>query len=76
MNNETNGAGTTYEEDLKELTMLVDEVGQEDCPVDQLDIKVKRAADLIRNLRERLVSTETTVQEVLTELEESRKEDQ
>jgi len=76
MNNETNGTRTTYEEDLEELTMLVDAVGQEDCPVDQLDIKVKRAADLIRSLRERLASTETTVQEVLTELEASRKEDQ
>lgn len=66
----------TYEEDLKELTELVDEIGQEDCPVDQLEIKVKRAADLIRNLRERLASTETTVQEVLSELEKSRMEDQ
>lgn len=66
----------TYEDNLEELTKLVDEIGQEDCPVDQLEIKVKRAADLIRNLRERLASTESTVQEVLSELEESNEEDQ
>lgn len=66
----------TYEDNLEELTKLVDEIGHEDCPVDQLEIKVKRAADLIRNLRERLASTESTVQEVLSELEESNEEDQ
>jgi len=59
----------TYEESLEELTNLVDEIGREDCPVDQIEIKVKRAADLIRNLRERLTSTETTVREVLSEIE-------
>jgi exodeoxyribonuclease VII small subunit len=71
-----NDKKTTYEEDLKELTELVDEIGRENCPVDQLEIKVKRAADLIRSLRERLASTESTVQEVLSELEKSRMEDQ
>ncbi|NOQ23087.1 MAG: exodeoxyribonuclease VII small subunit [Candidatus Aegiribacteria sp.] len=64
--------GTTYEENLEELTKLVDEIGREDCPVDKLEIKVQQAADLIRGLRNRLASTETTVQEVLKELEESR----
>lgn len=64
---------TSYEEYLEELTGLVDEIGRDDCPVDQLEIKVRRAADLIRNLRERLASTETTVQEVIKELENDRK---
>ena len=76
MNENSDGIRKTYEEDLEELTILVDEIGQENCPVDQLEIRVKRAADLIRGLRERLASTETTVREVLSELEESRKEDQ
>ncbi len=67
---------TSYEEYLEELTSLVDEIGRDDCPVDQLEIKVRRAADLIRNLRGRLASTETTVQEVLKELENDRKVDQ
>ena len=73
---DSNSKKTTYEEDLEELTQLVDEIGREDCPVDQLEIKVKRAAYLIRSLRKRLASTESTVQEVLSELEESHVEDQ
>ncbi len=68
--------GTSYEDYLEELTNLVDEIGRDDCPVDHLEIKVRRAADLIRNLRGRLASTETTVQEVLKELENDRKADQ
>ncbi|MBN2608807.1 MAG: exodeoxyribonuclease VII small subunit [Candidatus Fermentibacteraceae bacterium] len=67
---------TTYEEDLEELTRLVDQIGEEDCPVDQLEDKVRRAADLIRSLRERLSATETTVQEVLSGIEGGAQEDQ
>jgi len=66
----------TYEEDLEELTRLVDQIGEEDCPVDQLEDKVRRAADLIRSLRERLSTTETTVQEVLGSIEVGAQEDQ
>ncbi len=73
MTENNTGDKTSYEDCLEELTNLVDEIGRDDCPVDQLEIKVRRAADLIRNLRERLASTETTVQEVLKELENDRK---
>jgi len=67
-------AETTYEDDLEELTRLIDEIGRDDCPVDQLENKVGKAANLIRSLRMRLISTETTVQEVLSELEEERED--
>lgn len=67
---------TTYEDDLDELTRLVDQIGEEDCPVDQLESKVRRAADLIRSLRERLAATETTVREVLGDLEVEDREGQ
>ena len=73
MTENNTGDKASYEDYLDELTNLVDEIGRDDCPVDQLEIKVRRAADLIRNLRERLASTETTVQEVLKELENDRK---
>jgi exodeoxyribonuclease VII small subunit len=66
----------SYEEDLQELTRLVDQIGEEDCPVDQLEDKVRRAADLIRSLRERLSATETTVQEVLSGLSGEEQGDQ
>lgn len=61
----------TYEEDLEELTRIVDEIGDEECPVDKLETRVRRAAELIGRLRARLSATETTVKEVLEGLEES-----
>jgi exodeoxyribonuclease VII small subunit len=62
----------TYEEGLEELTRLVDEIGRDDCPVDQLEVKVRKAADLLKELRRRLASTEVTVREVLDDLEETK----
>jgi exodeoxyribonuclease VII small subunit len=59
----------TYEEELAELTTIVDEIGSEDCPVDTLENRVTRAAKLIRNLRGRLASTELTVKNVLEGIE-------
>jgi exodeoxyribonuclease VII small subunit len=61
----------TYAEMMEELTRIVDEVGREDCPVDGLETRVARAAELIRLLRERLKSTETAVKSVLADLESS-----
>lgn len=67
----------TYEQQMEELTEIVDQIGREDCPVDELESRVRRAADLIRTLRERLSQTELAVTEVLEELDagESEKED-
>jgi len=59
----------TYEDELAELTALVDEISGENCPVDTLEQKVGRAAELIKDLRGRLASTELTVKNVLTEIE-------
>jgi exodeoxyribonuclease VII small subunit len=61
---------TTYEQQMEELTEIVDQIGREDCPVDELESRVRRAADLIRALRKRLSETEMAVTEVLEELEE------
>ncbi len=59
---------SSYEDDIEELTTLVDEIGKDDLPVDLLEGKVKRAAELIRTLRERLSATEIAVKEVLEDL--------
>ncbi len=61
----------TYAEMMAELTRIVDEVGREDCPVDGLETRVARAAELIKLLRERLKSTEIAVKSVLADLESS-----
>jgi exodeoxyribonuclease VII small subunit len=61
--------GMTYEQQMEELTEIVDQIGREDCPVDELESRVRRAADLIRGLRARLAKTELAVSEVLRELD-------
>lgn len=59
----------SYAEMMDELTRIVDEVGRDDCPVDGLETRVARAAQLIGLLRERLKATETAVKNVLSGLD-------
>lgn len=61
----------SFEEQMKELNRLVDEVGREDCPLDELESKVKRAAELIGDLRSRLAATEMSVKNILDGLSDS-----
>ena len=61
----------SFEEQMKELNRLVDEVGREDCPLDELESKVKRAAELIGDLRSRLAATEMSVKNILVGLSDS-----
>ncbi len=68
--------GKSYEEDLRELTELVDLIGDDECPMDELESRVKRAAELIKSLRDRLSATESTVTEVLAGLENREDTDQ
>jgi exodeoxyribonuclease VII small subunit len=67
--------GMTYEQQMEELTEIVDQIGREDCPVDELESRVRRAADLIRGLRARLAKTELAVSEVLRELDKEGDEE-
>ena len=66
----------TYEQQMEELTEIVDQIGREDCPVDELESRVRRAAELIRALRKRLSETELAVSEVLGELESSEESEE
>ena len=59
----------TYSQMLAELESIVDSVSRDDCPVDELELKVKRAGLLIKTLRERLEKTGKSVSEMLTEID-------
>ena len=63
------GKEPSYADMMGELTRIVDEVGREDCPVDGLETRVARAAELIRLLRERLKAAEVSVTSVLEGLD-------
>lgn len=64
-----------YDEQMEELTRIVDEIGRSDCPIDELETRVKRAAELIKSLRKRLKDTEMTVKEVLADLQPEQEPD-
>lgn len=65
----TESKTVTYSQMLTELTGIVDSVSRDDCPVDELEEKVQRAGLLIKTLRQRLKKTETSVSEMLVEIE-------
>ncbi|MBE0647924.1 MAG: exodeoxyribonuclease VII small subunit [Bacteroidales bacterium] len=55
----------TYDSAMTELTTIIRDLEDESISVDVLAGKVKRANELIRFCRERLLKTEEEVQELL-----------
>ena len=59
----------SFEKALEELESIVEEIGTEGCPIDELETRVRRAAELISELRSRLSRTESIVTEILEGLD-------
>jgi exodeoxyribonuclease VII small subunit len=57
----------TYEEAYAELTGIMQELEDETISVDKLTLRVKRAMELIRYCREKLLLTEKEINELITE---------
>ncbi len=64
MNSELN-----YTAAFKELQQIVSDMEDGEITVDELSVKVKRAAELIKICKEKLSSTEEDVSQILKELE-------
>ncbi len=60
---------TTYTAAFEELQQIVRDMEDGEITVDELAIKVKRAAELIKVCKQKLVSTEEDVNHILKELE-------
>ena len=58
-----------YTEAFEELQQIVQEIEEGEISVDELSVKVKRAAFLIRICKTKLTATEEDVNEILKELE-------
>ena len=58
-----------YQEAFDELQEIVQEIESGEITVDELSIKVKRAALLLKICKQKLTSTEEDVNEILKELE-------
>lgn len=61
----------SYAEAFDELQEIVSEIEQGEISVDELSIKVKRAAELIKICKTKLTTTEENVNVILKELNES-----
>lgn len=58
-----------YTEAFEELQQIVSDLEDGEISVDELSLKIKRAAELIKICRQKLVSTEEDVNQILKELE-------
>ena len=59
----------SYTAAFEELQIIVQEIEEGGISVDELSIKVKRAAQLIKVCKSKLTSTEEDVNQILKELE-------
>lgn len=59
-----------YTEAFEELQQIVTDIEDGEISVDELSIKVKRATELIKLCKAKLVSTENDVKQILSELED------
>jgi len=58
----------SYEEAYAEVTEIIREMEEESIAVDKLTQRVKRAMELIRYCREKLLLTEQEINELIKEL--------
>ena len=59
-----------YTEAFEELQTIVADIEEGEISVDELSIKVKRAAELIKVCKHKLTSTEEDVTQILKDFEE------
>lgn len=64
-----------YSKAVQELEKIISEIENDETELDQMMEKVKRAAELIRYCRQKLLRTEDEVSNVLTELKELSEEE-
>ena len=62
------GKQTSYTKAFDELRQIVEEMENSQINVDDLDIKIKRASELLKICRDKLFKTEKSVQKVLDEI--------
>jgi len=60
----------SYTEAMKELEEIVAEIEQGEITIDTLSEKVKRASELIRICKNKLIATEEDVNKILKEIKE------
>ena len=62
------GKQITYTKAFEELQQIVEEMENSQINVDDLDVKIKQASELLKICRDKLYKTEKSVQKVLDEI--------
>ncbi len=70
------GKKANYQQSIEELRQIIEDIESEEISVDELDKKVKRGAKLIQQCKEKLKSTENSVNQVLEDLDQYQDEQQ
>lgn len=60
----------TYQASIEELQEIIKAIEDEKITVDELEIKVKRGAELIKFCKEKLTNTEKAVDNILEDLDQ------
>ncbi len=61
----------TYEKALAELEAILKEMQSDQCDIDKLAAKTRRATELIAACRSKLTATEDELRQILSSLEEA-----
>jgi len=64
-----------YAEMMQELEQILEQLESDSIDVDELSARVKRASELIRICRERLVESQTEIEQVVADLDADGEED-
>lgn len=59
----------SYSEAVAEIEAILNEIENEEADVDVLSTKVKRAAELITNCKQKLNKTEKEIEEILKDID-------
>lgn len=60
--------GTSYKESIEEIEDIIDMIDNENLEIDDLELKVKRVIQLIKNCKKKLRSTEDSITKELDKL--------
>lgn len=63
----------SYTEAHHELQEIVSEMENSEISIDELDIKIKRASELLKICKDKLFKTEKNVQDILEEIKDYSK---
>lgn len=60
----------SYNESIAEIESIIEKINSNDLDIDELSTQVKKAAELIKNCKEKLHKTEEEIQKIIDEIKD------